>query len=180
MTEPATRVFPGKRDQIASARDFVRGAARGCRALDEAVLLTSELCTNALVHTASGDGGTFGVTVDHRGGWLRVEVNDGGSPSVPAPQAADGMDEDGRGLAIVGLVADRWGQAGSTRGRSVFFELRCECRSRGGRQGSGQPAGQAFSPPVSPTVSSARLATVIDGAPDGSSGPTNSSSGLRT
>lgn len=52
---PLRRVFPGRDNQVALARDFVRRAAGpGCPLLDEATLLTSELCTNALQHTASG------------------------------------------------------------------------------------------------------------------------------
>ena len=64
MTRPIRRVFPGQEDQVRCARDFVRRIiGPDCPMLDEAVLLTSELCTNALQHTGSGAGGTFEVTV---------------------------------------------------------------------------------------------------------------------
>ena len=127
MTRPLRRVFPGRHDQVGCARDFVRRAAGSCPMLDEAVLLTSELCTNALQHTASGDGGSFEVTVLRGTGCVRVEVRDDGSKSVPEAGHFGQLSEDGRGLEIVSLIACRWGQNGDEYGRSVFFELRCTC-----------------------------------------------------
>src|SRR5260370_42014740 len=41
-------VFTGRDDQVALARDFVRHALGPVPVVDEAVLLVSELCTNAL------------------------------------------------------------------------------------------------------------------------------------
>lgn len=105
--------------------------------LDEAVLLTSELCTNALQHTASGTGGLFELTVYREDGSLRVEVCDDGSDTVPAVQTFEELPEDGHGLEIVHLLADRWGQNGDEFGRCVFFELRwkplCTTRTAAGR-----------------------------------------------
>jgi two-component sensor histidine kinase len=91
--------------------------------LDEAVLLVSELCTNALLHTASGDNGTFEVIVRPGASSVRVEVRDDGSDRTPAPSQPDASAEDGRGLRLVELIADQWGQVGDWRGRSIFFEL---------------------------------------------------------
>lgn len=124
MTQPARRRFPGRPGQVSSARAFVRDILGGCPQLDEAILLTSELCTNALQHTHSGDGGTFEVTVYHRPGSLRVEVRDDGSPNAPVPQPFDSCSLDGRGLEIVACLAHRWGQRGDEYGRCVYFELR--------------------------------------------------------
>ena len=124
MTQPIRCVFPGRHDQVAHARDFVRRAVGCCSALDEAVLLTSELCTNALQHTASGNGGLFEVTVYRGDGSLRVEVRDDGSQTVPAVRDFEEFAENGRGLDIVRLIAHRWGQNGDEYGRRVFFELR--------------------------------------------------------
>jgi len=124
VTQPVRRRFPGRGDQVASARAFVRAAIGSCPLLDEAVLLTSELCTNALQHTASGNGGTFEVTVYHGPSSLRIEVRDDGSTTKPARQTVDSYSEDGRGLEIVACIAHRWGQRGDEYGRSVYFELR--------------------------------------------------------
>ena len=128
MTRPIRRVFPGREDQVRCARDFVRRVVGpGCSALDEAVLLTSELCTNALQHTECGAGGTFEVTAFRAPGCARIEVRDEGSRSRPAAKECDPLSEDGRGLEIVRLLACRWGQGGDEYGHCVFFELRCNC-----------------------------------------------------
>jgi anti-sigma regulatory factor (Ser/Thr protein kinase) len=92
--------------------------------LDEAVLLTSELCTNALQHTASGNGGSFEVTVFRAVNALRIEVRDDGAATTPTIRGLYDLSEDGRGLEIVALIAHRWGQRGDEYGRTVFFELR--------------------------------------------------------
>jgi anti-sigma regulatory factor (Ser/Thr protein kinase) len=124
-TVAVTRAFPGRPDQVSRAREFVRQVLGPVPVADEAVLLVSELCTNALLHTGSGAGGSFEVAVYRRSFWLRVEVRDDGSGQLPvARQPADSLVEDGRGLGLVELVAERWGHSGDRRGRSVFFELR--------------------------------------------------------
>jgi anti-sigma regulatory factor (Ser/Thr protein kinase) len=122
--EVATRVFPGRHDQVACARAFVRAALGPVPVVDEAVLLVSELCTNALLHTASGKGGTFEVAVYPGSFSVRVEVRDGGANQAPGVrQPAAHWAEEGRGLSLVELLADRWGYSGDRSGRSVFFEL---------------------------------------------------------
>ena len=124
MTSPARRRFPGRCDQVACARSFVRHVLAECPRLDEAVLMTSELCTNALQHSASGDGGTFEVSVYYGPGSARIEVRDNGSANTPAPHSFDECSEDGRGLEIVACLAHRWGQRGDEYGRCVYFEMR--------------------------------------------------------
>jgi anti-sigma regulatory factor (Ser/Thr protein kinase) len=124
MTRPVRRVFPGRQDQVACAREFVRRKIRPCPVLDEAVLLTSELCANALQHTASGNGGSFEVTVFRSDHSLRIEVRDEGATTIPAVRDLNDLAECGRGLELVALIASRWGQCGDEYGRSVFFELR--------------------------------------------------------
>jgi len=124
MTAPARRVFPGRPDQVARARTFLKTHCGPCPVLDEAVLLTSELCTNAVRHSASGDGGSFEVAI-HRGpNSLRVEVHDDGANGIPVARDFEELAENGRGLEIVALVATGWGQRSDEHGRSVFFELR--------------------------------------------------------
>jgi anti-sigma regulatory factor (Ser/Thr protein kinase) len=127
MTRPTRRIFPGRQDQVACAREFIRRKIGPCPVADEAVLLTSELCANALQHTASGNGGSFEVTVFRGDQSLRIEVRDDGGTTIPAVRTVDGLDdlaECGRGLELVALIASRWGQCGDEYGRSVFFELR--------------------------------------------------------
>ena len=114
--------FPGTPEYVARVRHWLRAVLGACPAADDATLLLSELATNALKHSASGQGGAFAVTVSHRCADLRVEVADQGGPW--APDAA--MDElRGRGLHIVGSLARAWGVTGDESGRTVWFELDC-------------------------------------------------------
>ncbi|MBG0826136.1 ATP-binding protein [Planomonospora sp. ID91781] len=127
MTLLMRRRFAGLPDQIRQARRFVALAAAGRAATEQAVLMTSELATNAVQHTRSGADGFFEVSVYLRGAFLRVEVTDGGSALAPRVRPLDPEAEQlpgGRGLAIVELCATRWGQSGDGGpGRVVWFEL---------------------------------------------------------
>jgi anti-sigma regulatory factor (Ser/Thr protein kinase) len=92
--------------------------------LDTAELLTTELVTNALVHT--GRGAVLKVRVDGRR--LRVEVRDfvrRRPPRLPVGQGADEDATGGRGLLLVATLADAWGVRGHALGKSVWFELVC-------------------------------------------------------
>jgi anti-sigma regulatory factor (Ser/Thr protein kinase) len=84
-----------------------------------AELLTSELVTNALVHT--DDEAILTATVGPRG--LRVEVRDfvARRPRLRVPAADDGTN--GRGLLLVQSLAAAWGVRPHAVGKSVWFEL---------------------------------------------------------
>ena len=101
----------GDRAQVQAARQFVADLLGGLWPdVDEAVLLTSELAANAVVHSTSGrPGGKFTVraTVRQRD-HLRVEVEDEGGPWTET--ASDG--EHGHGLMIVSTIASDWGRHG--------------------------------------------------------------------
>jgi anti-sigma regulatory factor (Ser/Thr protein kinase) len=129
------RAFPGHPDQVALARHYVARALASCPAVADAVLLTSELATNAVQHTATGAGGTFAVAISHSPGRVRVTVTDDGSASLPAMAEAEEMSTSGRGLILVDCLALRWGSApraerGRTHGvavrAAVWFELACQ------------------------------------------------------
>ncbi|MFE5215270.1 MULTISPECIES: ATP-binding protein [unclassified Streptomyces] len=87
-----------------------------------AELLTSELVTNALVHT--DDDAVLIVVVD--AGGLRVEVRDfvARRPDLRGPDGDD--DTHGRGLVLVQSLADSWGVRPHGVGKSVWFELGAE------------------------------------------------------
>jgi anti-sigma regulatory factor (Ser/Thr protein kinase) len=119
----ARRAFDGTPEQVSSARAFAREVLGPIPVLDEALLLLSELCTNALQHTASGSKGSFEVAIDPGPEVLRVEVRDSGAARAPALVPADPAAETGRGLALVAALAGNWGCTGDREGRVVFFEL---------------------------------------------------------
>ncbi len=121
----ASRSFPGRRDQVGAARRFVRKALAACPSMNDAVLLTSELAANAVLHTASGDGGSFGISVRHNAVLVRVEVTDGGSATRPTVGPVGSLGLSARGLVLVSLVAARWDHEGRPSARLVWFELDC-------------------------------------------------------
>jgi anti-sigma regulatory factor (Ser/Thr protein kinase) len=123
------RVFPGHPDQVAAARHFVSRALASCPAETDVVLLTSELATNAVQHSATGRGGTFAVSISHGPGRVRITVSDDdGSAGHPVMTAGtDELATTGRGLILVDFLAARWGHVAKT-GPSpaiVWFEVDC-------------------------------------------------------
>lgn len=124
------RRFAGRPDQVGAARRFVRallsGRLAGPVAGDLVELLVSELATNAVEHTASGDGGAFRVGLVSRPGTLRVTVCDDGGSGCPRPAEPAADREAGRGLAMVELLAERWGVERTPHGHAVWFELPAE------------------------------------------------------
>ncbi|MBT2399486.1 ATP-binding protein [Streptomyces sp. ISL-100] len=86
---------------------------------DVAELLTTELVTNALVHTEHDAEVTATVAASR----LRVEVRDfvARHPQPHTPPADDGTH--GRGLILVQALADAWGVRAQGVGKVVWFEL---------------------------------------------------------
>lgn len=84
-----------------------------------AVLLTSELVTNALTHGRS----EARLQVQAAADVMVVEVADDNSRH-PERVASDPQALDGRGLEIVQLVAARWGVRDDDCGKTVWFEVR--------------------------------------------------------
>ena len=123
IIRPRRRVFAGSGDQVGRARRFVAQVLGGCPVIDDAVLLTSELVTNAITHTASGQGGKVTVTVYRASTRLRVEVRDDGSDQAPVVSSCDEVRDSGYGLGLVEMVAHRWGHHGGRRCRVVWFML---------------------------------------------------------
>jgi CheY-like chemotaxis protein/anti-sigma regulatory factor (Ser/Thr protein kinase) len=105
---------------VVRARRFVREMLETwrCPPNDDAVLVVSELVTNALVHAKSG----VWVTLRARGGRVRVEVADRGAGS-PEPRAPSPETVGGRGLLLVAAVAETWGIDPSDDGKVVWAEL---------------------------------------------------------
>jgi len=116
-----SRTFPALADQVGQARAFLRRVLAGCPMSDEAVLICSELATNAILHSDSArPGGTFTVRAEVReDDYLWVEVEDQGGR-----WAEDGGSvERGRGLEIVATVADYWDIRGDDTARAVCARL---------------------------------------------------------
>ncbi len=79
---------------------------RNPAARDLVALITSELVTNAILHTSSTEIGLHALLWDER---LRVEVTDN-SPDTPLrPRRAGPNETTGRGLSIIDALALEWG-----------------------------------------------------------------------
>ena len=118
------REFVGQADQVAAARRFVVSAIHAAGpARDVTRLLVSEAATNAILHSASGDGGIFAVQYLISDHLVRVEVHDGGGPSSPRRRIHDLDSMTGRGLDLFDALSDRWGVDGTPDGWTVWFEL---------------------------------------------------------
>lgn len=86
----------------------------------DAILLTSELVTNAVMHGH----GRFHLSAIFQPsrGVLRVEVVDS-SPELPVMAESPASRLGGLGLRLVNEVADRWGSSPLAAGKVVWFEL---------------------------------------------------------
>ena len=117
--------LPGLTRNVAEARAFVAktlGTEHPC--CDVAVLLCSELVTNAVVHTASGQpGGTVTIVVLRLSGAVRVEVIDHGSASSTPVVKGEVLAPDGHGLFLVDQLAGSWGYVLDQVGTTVWFRL---------------------------------------------------------
>jgi anti-sigma regulatory factor (Ser/Thr protein kinase) len=79
------RAFPGVPRQVKAARQFVAALLDGSPLRDDAVIVISELFTNALQHTRSGQpGGLVVVQVSRWRQGVRIAVTDQGSAKRPA------------------------------------------------------------------------------------------------
>lgn len=116
--------LPAARQAAGLARQAVRAAVADWRLAylaDEAVLLASELITNAIQHTGP-DTPTTVLRIEYAGTWLRIEVHDG-CPRQPRPRIPDSLDESGFGLVLVDALAAKWGVQRTASGKAVWAEL---------------------------------------------------------
>jgi len=120
----------GELSCVAQARLFVRQtleAANQSPACDVAILLTSELATNVVLHA----GTSFEIVVDVNHEVIRVEIHDGMAVSEAfrdfiehPPAAVEPTAIGGRGIMLVSQIALRFGlQDRGPDGKAVWFEL---------------------------------------------------------
>jgi anti-sigma regulatory factor (Ser/Thr protein kinase) len=129
--------IPGRPEAVVGARAFVArtlSAADKTPALDSdaATLLTSELVTNAIQHTASGaPGGTVTIVVVNVPDGVLVEVIDDGSAGTPVVRR-DPLTTSGHGLMLVQQLAAQWGYLRDPAGTTVWFHLSSQWSPDGG------------------------------------------------
>jgi anti-sigma regulatory factor (Ser/Thr protein kinase) len=136
-----SRTVPGQPEHVADARAFVAGLLSGRRGCAEvAALLTSELVTNAVLHTRSGDGGMVTITVIDTPDGVLIKVTDDGSRGRAPAVSSDPSAVHGRGLLLVQELASQWGYCRDGARTTVWARI-------GDGTGEAHPATQDRKPP---------------------------------
>ncbi|MGW7263139.1 ATP-binding protein [Streptomyces sp. NPDC054842] len=108
-------------------RDQLRSGGVAESVIDDAVLILSELLSNACRHgrplgdALSGDGDVRAAWRVDPAGRLTVEVTDGGGPTRPVPATPSVTARGGRGLNIITALAKDWGVRDDTRGEVTVW-----------------------------------------------------------
>ncbi|MEU3922183.1 SpoIIE family protein phosphatase [Streptomyces sp. NPDC029004] len=127
ITARAAATFDPVGRSVATARAFVRDTLQGwghADVVDDAVVLTSELVTNAVVHA----GTAADVLCLRTDDGVRVEVGDR-YPEREIPLQGSGRvivspdRENGRGLLLCAALASRWGVEYTPTHKQVWFQL---------------------------------------------------------
>jgi anti-sigma regulatory factor (Ser/Thr protein kinase) len=114
-----TVVVPCIPEFVGVVRAFAEGTFKKFERGYAAKLVTSELVTNAVVHSRSRHGGKIEIRFLIGEGSGRIEVIDDGSDAVPIPAAE--ADEHRRGLRmVVATYADKWGHD-IRDGKSIYW-----------------------------------------------------------
>ncbi|MEU8488701.1 SpoIIE family protein phosphatase [Streptomyces sp. NPDC048641] len=137
ITARAAATFEPVGRSVATARAFVRDTLQGWGfpdIIDDAVVLTSELVTNAVVHA----GTSAEVLCLRTDDGVRIEVADRyPEREIPLQQSAINMGspdrEGGRGLQLCAALATRWGVDYTPTHKLVWFQLALPQRSVGTR-----------------------------------------------
>ncbi|HTU72434.1 MAG TPA: ATP-binding protein [Trebonia sp.] len=139
---------PGEPEQVSRVRGFVtktlQSTALPSIDSDAATLLTSELVTNAILHTDSGrPGGAITVVVLRLPDGILIEVVDDGSAGTPVVKS-DALAGEGQGLYLVQQLASQWGYLRDSDGTTVWFHITNDDRAAS-RADPDSPAGRVIS-----------------------------------
>lgn len=108
-------------------------AARVCDvAIGDAVLVVSELLSNAILHARPLPGGRVQVAWVLADDVIEVAVSDGGSATRPRPARPSLSALGGRGLAIVEYLSLRWGVDAADLGTTVWAVMPAPGKDRAG------------------------------------------------
>lgn len=100
-------ICPGFPEEVARTRRWIRDLLHDTPHTDDAALIVTELASNALRHSTSGNGdGTFRITLIRFPGTVTLSVTDsGGSPTAPHVENPTADATHGRGLSLVTALA---------------------------------------------------------------------------
>jgi anti-sigma regulatory factor (Ser/Thr protein kinase) len=117
QTASRTHTYQGQVDQVSRVRRAIADYLPACPAAADAVLIASELATNAIIHSASR-GRSFTIRTEVHPDYIRIEVEDHGGPWRSKPP-------DGRphGLDVIEALTgpDNWGIDTTTDGHRIVW-----------------------------------------------------------
>ncbi|WP_435211919.1 ATP-binding protein [Streptomyces sp. bgisy034] len=122
---PSVAAVPAARERVVNRAQRL-GLALNEELTNDLRLLTGEVVANSVTHTQAA----CVVSVQWTGERLRVEVTDV-DPTLVRPFQAEAMDESGRGLFLVDVLATEWGSQPCTAGKKTWFELTVPPSSEG-------------------------------------------------
>jgi anti-sigma regulatory factor (Ser/Thr protein kinase) len=144
--------IPGRPGLVREARAFVARTLSSHRLnadadADAATLLTSEVVTNAILHSRSGiDGGTVTIVVIRVPHGVLIEVIDDGSADTPIVKG-DLYAAEGHGLYLVQHLAAQWGYLRDPASTTVWFQLPATGEQREAAEQTGPHGGHQQEPP---------------------------------
>ena len=137
MSPSSVVLLPYAPSSVATARwrlsADLREAGTLAAAIGDAVLVLSELLSNAIRHAKPLPGSTVRVSWALFDGSVQVSVSDGGGPTSPHAEHPAPSALCGRGLAIVEHLSSTWGIRPSEGGITVWAILPAPRVSRGPR-----------------------------------------------
>lgn len=112
---------------MGALRRWLESVLPDCPERYDVACVATELGTNAVRHTTSGQGGVFVVEISCYSRVVRVAVTDGGAPGEPR-MIDDPAGEHGRGLQVVRGLSVRTGVCGDKQGRLVWADVPWDLR----------------------------------------------------
>ncbi|HET6794710.1 MAG TPA: response regulator [Acidimicrobiales bacterium] len=123
--DTAAGSFPATTASAGAARRMVRDALTGWEAgedvVETAILLTSEVVTNAVLHARS----EVDLCLTRLADRVRVAVQDGDTGPIRRRRVRP-EDQSGRGTDLVEALSDGWGVERNGSSKRVWFELRTD------------------------------------------------------
>ena len=133
--------LPAGSESVRTARHathVVLSAWRLSHLEESAVLLVSELLTNAVRHARDTD--VIELDLHATLAWLRIEIQDR-DRQWPRPRVVNELSESGFGFVLIDALAAKWGVRETETGKAVWAELDIQPGSGPGRAAIARPAG---------------------------------------